>query len=502
MKLRNRSNQYSASKGASTFTPDSSSTKEEDEEGEEEDEDEIELPAKKKATKDTPPKPSCDLNRTTSSTRSPTITAQPKKETLQEKDPKEQGANSSTTSAAQTVQLKEPNLQEQSLEVQDSQKVKFEAEIDLSLIKMVKSNTGDKNLNLSLFKSKASYDPFKKETVRPRIESKLEYPRFAGDAHEFAGLKNLDQSFSGILTSFRLTGKNEDIDGTGVSSFSFASGLLYKDTESPYGLRMEPGALETDSIIQPMIKALSEIENYLELKTNMGALSVFENNVAKSLEQLKVSTKGKNKLETLTCVKPLTTATSTFPTNGTENSISSTTTKSGAAVVTTSSTSSSSSSHSLTSTEADALLSSRTDSSSSLPSPKTTPRQRQTNASPASSSSKTNNSGLSKIDTPHQPNPPATIYTVSSTVADSVGKLQAEDGKCCRDDDIVFVSISVQTLRLLGAHLVSITSSDGETKAIFLTNNTQHVILHGLHTGTTSKERIDLSLYLEAKAYN
>jgi hypothetical protein len=252
-----------------------------------------------------------------------------------------------------------------------------------------------------------------------------------------------------------------------------------------------------------MIKSLSEIENYLELKTNMGALSVFENNVAKSLEQLKVSTKGKNKLETLTCVKPLTTSTSsTFPTNGTENSISSTTTKSGAAVVSTSSTSSSSSSHSLTSTEAAALLSSRTDSSSSLPSPKTTPRKRQTNASSSSSSSKTNNSGLSKIDTPHQPNPPATIYTVSSTVADSVGKLQAEDGKCCRDDDIVFVSISVQTLRLLGAHLVSITSSDGETKAIFLTNNTQHVILHGLHTGTSSKERIDLSLYLEAKAYN
>ena len=82
---------------------------------------------------------------------------------------------------------------------------------------------------------------------------------------------------------------------------------------------------------------------------------------------------------------------------------------------------------------------------------------------------------------------------MSSTIANAVGRLHAEDGDCCKDDDTVLVSISVQTLRLLGAHLVSLETSNGEQSVIFLTNNTQQVILYGVHTSTSDLERIDLS---------
>jgi hypothetical protein len=61
------------------------------------------------------------------------------------------------------------------------------------------------------------------------------------------------------------------------------------------------------------------------------------------------------------------------------------------------------------------------------------------------------------------------------------------------DADIVIVSISVDTLRLLGMHLLSFEMADtNEPSRVFLTNNTQHVVLHGVHYRTHSEERIDL----------
>jgi len=173
--------------------------------------------------------------------------------------------------------------------------------------------------------------------------------------------------------------------------------------------------------------------------------------------------------------------TSSFPTTTAGVSVSSSTTSSSDVLVSTSSSMSSSSSVSLPATGAGAFSSSSGGSSSSFQSPKSNPRQRHL-----------------KLVTPSQSAPLDTFHTVSSTVVNCVGTLQGEDGNCCNDDDLVLVSISVQTLRLLGAHLVSLACSDGEPNVIFLTNNTQHVILYGLHTSSSDHERIDLSQVLNA----
>jgi hypothetical protein len=528
MKLRSQSSDFrskqSASKGRSSFSPGSTSPKEEEDEEEEEeeeeedvneeeeeeeedvnedeDQDEVVVPPKKKqAYKASTPlsssSSSAPLRRRcvtvkvhgiiSTSTSVPSKAAQPKSDNIQDNNPQEQGnaigTMSSSTSSAKVDRPQNSHLPDE-IQLFDGQVAKFESEIDLQYSKKkVTSTIKGNNLNLSLYNRKDSYNPFRGESVRPVISNgKLQFSRFASRDHEIAGLKNIDQCFSGTIGIFRLMGKNEQIvDANGISFFSFASGLLVEDDGSPFGLRMEPGALNTPLVIKPMIESLSAEGNFLGLTVNMGTLRVFEHHVASSLENLRVTSKGKTDYETLTCVKPLRTTTSSLPTTTAGVSASSATPCSSDVVVSNSSPMSSSSSISLPAIGAGAFSSLSGGSSSSFQSPKSNSRQRH-----------------SKLVTPFQSAPLDTIQPVSSTVANSVGTLQGEDGNCCNDDDLVLVSISVQTLRLLGAHLVSLACSDGEPNVIFLTNNTQHVILYGLHTSSSDHERIDLSQVLNA----
>jgi hypothetical protein len=522
MKLRSQSSdirsKQSASKGPSSFSSGSTSPKEVEEEDEEEeeedvneeeedvneDEDEVVVvpPKKKQAYKANTPLSSSTssaqrLRRCvtvkvhgtiSTSTSAPSKAAQPKSDNIQDNNPQEQGnATGTMSSSISSAKVDRPQNSHLSEEIQlsDGQVAKFESEIDLQYSKKkVTSTIKGNNLNLSLYNRKDSYNPFRGESVRPVISNgKLQFSRFASREHEIAGLNNIDQSFSGTLGIFRLMGKNEQIvDANGISFFSFASGLLVEDDGSPFGLRMEPGALNTLSFIKPMIESLFAEGNFLGLTVNMGTLRVFEHHVASSLENLRVTSKGNTDYQTLTCVKPLRTTTSSFPTTTADVSVSSSSTPCASDVVVSNSSSmSSSSSVSLPATGAGAFSSSSGSSSSSFQSPKSNSRQRHL-----------------KLVTPSQSAPLDTFQSVSSTVANSVGTLQGEDGNCCNDNDKVLVSISVQTLRLLGAHLVSLACSDGEPNVIFLTNNTQHVILYGLHTSSSDHERIDLSQYLNA----
>ena len=521
MKLRshqssNSRSKQSASKGPSSFSPDSIGRKEVEDEEEEEEEDvdeygdededegQVEVPLKKQAYKVSKPLPSSTSSAQrrrrcvtvkvpgtiSTSTSAPSEAAQPKSDNFQDNNPQEHGnatgTMSSSTSSAKVGRSQNSHLPDES-QLPDGRGAKFEAEVDLQFsIKKVPSTIKGKNLNLSLYPPKESYNPFRGESVRPVISNgKLQFRRFASQQHEIAGHNNIDQSISGTLGIFRLLGKNEQVvDACGISFFCFASGLLVVDDGSPFGLRMEPGALNTPSVIKPMIESLSAEGNFLGLTVNMGTLRVFEHHVASSLDNLKVTSKGKTDYETLSCVKPLRTTTSSFPTTTSGVSVTSSTPCSSDVVVSNSSSMSSSSSVSLPATGSGAFSSSSGGSSSSLQSlqsPKSISRQRHL-----------------KTVTPSQSAPLDTFQPMSSTVANSVGTLQGEDGNCCNDDDLVLVSISVQTLRLLGAHLVSLACADGEPNVIFLTNNTQHVILYGVHTSSSDHERIDLSIELNA----
>jgi hypothetical protein len=517
MKLRSHQStnsraKQSASKGRSSFSPDSIGPKEEVEEEEEEEEEDVDddkdedegqvvVPSRKYAYKASKPPTSSSSSAQrrrgcvtvkipgtiSTSTSAPSKAAQPKNDNIQDNNPQEQGSGTGTmSSSTSSVKVGRPQNSHLPAGIQlfDGKVAKFEAEVDLQFsIKKVPSTIRGNNLNLSLYPPKDSYNPFRGESVRPVISNgKLHFSRFASQEHEIAGHNNIDLSISGTLGIFRLLGKNEQVVGaTGISFFSFASGYFVEDDESPFGLRMEPGALHTPLGIKPMLESLSAEGNFLGLTVNMGTLRVFEHHVASSLDNLKVTSKGKTDYETLSCVKPLRTTTSSFPTTTSGVSVTSSTPCSSDVVVSNSSSMSSSSSVSFPATGAGAFSSSSGGSSSSFQSPKFNSRQRHLKSVTPS---------LSAPLDPFQP--------VSSTVANCVGTLQGEDGNCCNDDDLVLVSISVQTLRLLGAHLVSLACSDGEPNVIFLTNNTQHVILYGLHTSSSDHERIDLSQDLNA----
>ena len=416
------------------------------------------------------------------STSSPTKEAQPKHRQEQGHAAGMNSSSSASVEANTKVSIQDDRNDNDSqafvpLVFDNSLEIKAIAQVDLTFETKVRNynmhdvlnNASGDNTNQSLFIASDSYD-LRIQSIMPVVEDKLPFNRYAIDAYLFAMIASYDQFFDGTLSVFRFKPTGSSANQNGITSILFKNGLFYKDSASPYGLRFEPGDQITQvtgtSCLKPKILELHTLGNYIEIKTQMCALLLFVKDATARLEKRKMS--DKVKFSVLWERKVFITASSSSTTGTISSPVASD------MFSTVSPASSSRQKGSSTYPRSSGSSNNSSSSSSSSTSPRS--------STLGKNSSSSNSSSSNSIDVSNSKPGVTASMAPSSLNVDTY-----------TDADIVIVSISVDTLRLLGMHLLSFEMADtNEPSRVFLTNNTQHVVLHGVHYRTHSEERIDL----------